>query len=102
MVSKAIARYKVGLDAHVDAILTQLLEEATFDSTPNWFRVRVPSELAHERLDNLIEVLSVPGPVASQIGTIYRFPGSTYHALWKHYGLAARKWQEPPTNVLAA
>jgi hypothetical protein len=95
MVSTAIARYKVDLDAHVFDVLKDLLDKATCDRGEGWFRVRVPSDLAHERLDSLIETLSVPGPRISEIGTIYLFHDRTYQALRNCHDLPLRKWVKP-------
>jgi hypothetical protein len=95
MVSTAIARYKVDLDAHVFHVLKELLDQAECDRGKDWFRVRVPSDLAHERLDSLIETLSVPGPRQSDIGTIYLFSDRTYQALRKSHGLPPRAWVKP-------
>ena len=95
MVSTAIARYKVNLDAHVFTVLMELLKQATCDRAEGWFRMRVPSDLAHERLDSLIETLSVPGPRPSDIGTIYLFQDRTYQALRKSHGLPPQPWVKP-------
>ncbi|MDA8330316.1 MAG: hypothetical protein M0027_03750 [Candidatus Dormibacteraeota bacterium] len=95
MVSGAIARYKVQLDAHVFEVLKKLLDTATCDPSEGWFRVRVPSDLVHERLDNLLETLSVPGPRPSSIGTIYLFPDQTYQKLRVAHGLPVLKWSRP-------
>ncbi|HUY25262.1 MAG TPA: hypothetical protein VMV09_08170 [Candidatus Saccharimonadales bacterium] len=95
MVSTAVARYKVDLDAHVFDVLKELVEQATCGRGEGTFQMRVPSELAHERLDNLIESLGVPGPRPSDIGTIYLFSDRTYQALRKAHGLPPRPWTQP-------
>lgn len=88
LVSSAIARYAVELDARVTDSMVDLLDGAA--PVEGAWDMRMPSAFVRERVSDLLERMDVPPPASAQRGSIWRFPNETYQALRRKFGLADR------------
>lgn len=88
LVSTAIARYAVELEARVRDTMVELLNDAV--AAEDAWDMRMPSAFVRERVSDLLEGMDVPPPTSAQRGSIWRFPNETYQALRRAFQLGER------------
>jgi hypothetical protein len=95
LVTNASARYSVELEAGMHGFAQAVLNKAEPDEREYQWNLRVPTAALRERFESVLKRGNLPGPTATGLEGVLRYPDESYKELRKEFDLPSRPWSKP-------